>query len=100
MVVYKCFNINDNVHHLYLPRKLGGSELLSVENVIYQEKLALEEYLEASTEPLLQKVHACNWFNCSETPSVFKSRQVSEKFSSMENKEFTWPVLKRGKGKL
>ena len=66
----------------YLQCKFGGRGLLSEENVLNQEKLALGEYLKASTEPLLQKVHACIWFDCSETPSVFKSRQASENFQA------------------
>ena len=74
MALYKCFNINDDVHRLYVPRNLGGQGLLSIEEIVVQEKLAFGEYLVSSTEPLLQKLHACNWFDCSETFSAFKSR--------------------------
>ena len=78
MALYKCFNINDDVHRLYVPRNLGGRGLLSIEEIVTQEKLALGEYLVSSTEPLLQKLHACNWFDCSETSSAFKSRRISD----------------------
>ena len=72
----------------------GGRGLLPVENVINQEKLALGEYLKASPEPLLQKVHACNWFDCSEYPSVFKSRQASEIFQAWRIKILHGQFLK------
>ena len=37
--------------YTYVPCKLGGCGLLSVDSVVNQEKLALGQYLEASTEP-------------------------------------------------
>ena len=88
MAMYKCFNINDNVHvhRLYLPRKFGGHGLLAVDSVVNQEKLSLGQYLQASTEPLLQKVHSCNWFDCSETPTIFKSKPVSKNFQLWRTK--------------
>jgi len=33
MALHKCFNFNDDVHRLYVPRELGGRGLLSVEDV-------------------------------------------------------------------
>jgi len=78
MALHKCFNVNDDVHRLYVPHTHGGHGLLSVEDIVSQEKLVLGEYLKSSTEPLLQKVNACNWFDSSETPSAFTSRRTSE----------------------
>ena len=40
----------------------------------------------SSTEPLLQKLHACNWFDCSETSSAFKSRRISNNLQSWRSK--------------
>ena len=40
----------------------------------------------SSTEPLLQKLHACNWFDCSETSSALKSRRISHKLQSWRSK--------------
>ena len=86
MALYKCFNINDDVHRLYVPHNLGGRGLLSIEEIVTQEKLALGKYLVSSTEPLLQKLHAFNWFDCSETFSTFKSRRISDNLHSWRSK--------------
>ena len=65
MALYKCFNINDDVHKLYVLHNLGDQGLLSIEEIVTHEKLALGEYLMSSPEPLLQKLHACNCFETS-----------------------------------
>ena len=54
--MYKCFSKTDDVHRLYVPRKLGGRGLLAVEEVMYREKLNLSKYLASNPEPWLQKV--------------------------------------------
>ena len=34
LAMHKCFNVNDDIHRLYVPCKLGGCGLLSVEDVV------------------------------------------------------------------
>ena len=72
--MYKCFNVNDDIHRFYVPWRLGGRGLLSVEDVIHQEICALTKYLESSSEPWLQKVYTCGGFDNSETPSDYRKR--------------------------
>ena len=62
LAMHKCFNVNDNIHRLYVPRKLGGYSLLSVEDVVAQEICALGGYLKSSVEHWLQKVYTCGDF--------------------------------------
>ena len=51
LITHKCFNVNDDIHWLYVPCKLGGHGLLSVEDVVTQERCALGGYLKSSVEP-------------------------------------------------
>ena len=51
LTMYKCFSKTDDVHRLYVPRKLGGRGLLAVEEVMYREKLNLSKYLASNPEP-------------------------------------------------
>ena len=56
LAMHKCFNVNDDIHRLYVPCKFGGHGLLSVEDVVIQERCALGGYLKSSVEPWLKKV--------------------------------------------
>ena len=76
LTLYKCFSINDDIHRLYVPRKCRERGLLSAEDIIAQEKLALGSYLESSTEPWLKKVYSCGDFDCAESSSDYKNRQI------------------------
>jgi len=86
MTLHKCFSINDDIHRLYVPRTQGGRGLLSVEDVIAQEKVALGRYLESSTEPWLLKVFACGNFDCGESPSDYKNKRIQENITTLKSK--------------
>ena len=62
LAMHKCFKVNDDIHRLYVLRKLGGRGLLSVEDVVTQERYALGGYLKSSVEPWLKKVYICGDF--------------------------------------
>jgi len=49
-----------DVDCLYLPRRMGGRGLISVEDVVTEEKCSLSTYLSKSKEPLLCAVR----FSC------------------------------------
>jgi len=51
LTLHKCFSINDDIYRLYIPRTQAGRGLLSVEDIVAQEKVTLGRYLESSTEP-------------------------------------------------
>jgi len=65
LTLHKCFSITDDIHRLYVPQTQGGCGLLSVEDIIAQEKVALGRYLESSTEPWLRKVFTLGNFDVS-----------------------------------
>ena len=41
LLMYKCFNVNDDIHRLYVLQRLDGHGLLLVEDVTHQEICAL-----------------------------------------------------------
>ena len=51
-----AFHIRSNVDRLYMKRKVGGRGLMSVEECVRSEELALREYVRASEEPMLMEV--------------------------------------------
>ena len=70
LAMHKCFNVNDDIHRLCVPRKLGGHGLLSVEDVVTQERCALGGCLKSSVEPWLKKVYTCGDFGNHETSVI------------------------------
>ena len=59
LVLYKCFNFNDDIDRLYVPRFKGGHGLLSVEDTVQHEQLSMQKYLACTSEPSLQLVYQC-----------------------------------------
>jgi len=74
LALYKCFNFNDGIDRLYVPRFKGGRGLVSVEDTVQHEQLSMQKYLACSSEPLLQLVYLCSQSSAPpESPSKFKS---------------------------
>jgi len=83
LALYKCFNINGDVHRLYVPRQSGGHGLLSVEDMVFHERLSLRKYLIYSEEPLLQQIFKCSqWSFPPESPSKFKAKRKQDAWKS------------------
>ena len=76
MCMHRIFSMNSDIDRLYVPRSQGGRGLCSVADVIEGECRSLGLYLEKSSEPLLQAVHAKKWFS-SESKSEYKACVVS-----------------------
>ena len=70
---------------MYIPRSQGGRGLCSVADVIEGECRSLGLYVEKSSEPLLQAVHAKKWFS-SESTSEFKARMISLHYDNWSQK--------------
>ena len=87
LALHKCFNFNDDVDRLYVPRQKGGCGLLSVEDTVLHEQVSMLKYLACSIEPLLQTVYQCS--HCSaplESPSKFKSNRKQDHFEAWKGK--------------
>jgi len=83
LALYKCFNVNDDVDRLYVPRCKGGHGLLSVEDTILHEQLSIKKYLACSAEPLLQTVYQSSQHSTSlESPTNFKAKRKQEHFEA------------------
>jgi len=63
-----------------------GKGLLSVEDIVAQEKVTLGRYLESSTGPWLQKVFTWGNFNCSESPCDYKNKRIQENVTTLKSK--------------
>jgi len=87
LALHKCFNFNDDIDRLYVPRFKGGRGLLSVEDTVQHEQLSMQKYLACSTEPLLQLVYQCSQSPAPlESPSKFKTRRKQEHFEAWKAK--------------
>ena len=51
-----CLHLRSDIDRLYVPRKKGGRGLRSLEDLVLIEKTSLEEYVNNSKEPTLQKL--------------------------------------------
>jgi len=83
LTLHKCFSVNDDIHRLYIPRPQGGRGLLSVEDIVAQEK---RRHLESSTEPWLQKMFTWDNFDCSESPCDYKNIRIQENVTTLKSK--------------
>ena len=73
-----------NVDRLYMKRKVGGRGLISVEECVRSEELALNEYVRASEESMLKEV-AANTTEC-EPKLDFKKRMADERKDRLMDK--------------
>jgi len=85
MCLHHVFSMNSDIDRLYVPRSQGGRGLCSVADVIEDECRSLGLYLEQSSEPLLQAVHAKKWFS-SESTSEFKACMISLHYENCSQK--------------
>ena len=85
LTMNRAFHKVSNVDRLYMKRKEGGRGLLSVEECVRSEELALCEYVRASEEPMLAEVAA----NTVEgEPKVdFKRRRADERKNGLMEKK-------------
>ena len=109
MNMYRALHPRDSVARLYLPRKEGGRELLSIEDSVDLAILGLENYVQQSDELLHASVRAA--VKESETVKEFKKRRKEERRTELKEKalhgqffrqtqecrdEETWRWLKAG----
>ena len=91
-----AFHKGSNVDRLYMKRKEGGRGLLSVEECVRSEELALCEYVRASAEPMLVEV-ARNTVEC-EPKSDFKRRRADERKNGLAEKKLHGKFFRDVKG--
>ena len=72
-----AFHKSSNVDRLYMKRKVGGRGLMSIEECVRSEELALSEYVRGSEEPMLKEV-AAN-MNEEEPKLDYKKRMADER---------------------
>ena len=75
LAMHKCFNVN---HWLYVPRKLGRHGLLSLEDVVIQERCALGGYLKSSVKSWFKKIYTCGDFSSYKASLDFRKRWIQE----------------------
>ena len=63
MTICNSLHPRDNVDRLYIPRKQGGSGLVSVQESVYMEEQSLSRYADVSEEELLAATRRENILN-------------------------------------
>jgi len=71
LTIHRGLHPRSDVDRLYLPRKMGGRGLKSVEDVVNEEKCSLSYYLSRSQEPFLKAVAASGLVVASELKRDF-----------------------------
>ena len=83
VAMQKHFNVNDDIHWLYVPSKLGGRGLLSVEDVVNQERCALGGYLKSSVEPCMASKSLHLWRFCNNETFLISGSRESRKIKKL-----------------
>lgn len=87
MTVYKALHPKSNTARLYLPRKIGGRGLVSIEECIESEKRSLDDYIRKSDEEILKMVSdENNLSEPNESAKEYKSRKYEAKISQWKEK--------------
>ena len=86
LTIYNALHPRDSVARLYLPRKMGGRGLCSIEDCVEQAKLGLFNYCVKSREKLLVTAGGdeCHGF---ESTTEFKKRMTDERAEEVRRKE-------------
>ena len=75
-----------DVDRLYIPRRIGGRGLRSVEDVIAEERCAVYQYVLNSIEPLLISVKNSGMLTTEEKLKDFKDRTLADRLAAYSNK--------------
>ena len=100
------------MYRLYLPRQAGRKELLQIRQTVEEEKRALHDYFENSTEYALKAVSDEELLKVNESKSEYHKREVKNRQEQWQSKslhgqylkdiknktdnDFTWSWLKNG----
>ena len=80
LCLFRGLHTHSDVDRLYLPHKIGGRGILSVEDVVYEENCSLFHYVQKSNNQLILEVKRAGLLHKSQTVEDFRSAKFDECF--------------------
>ena len=87
LTIYNALHPRDSVARLYLPRKMGGRGLCSIEDCVELARLGLFNYCAKSREKLLGVAARGDECDGLESTTEFKKRMTDERAGEVRRKE-------------
>jgi hypothetical protein len=100
MTINRALHPQSDVDRLYLPRKEGGRGLLQVKQTVEEEKRALNDYIQSSTEDALKTVSEEDLFNVENTKNDYRKQEIKNRRDRWQNKALHGQYLKNIEGKV
>ena len=100
MTAYHALHPQSDVDMLYMPRNEGGRGLLQVKQTVEEEKRALCDYIQNSTEDALKAVSQEHILNVKGTKNDYRQEQIKKRRDIWQTKALDGQYLKDIEGKV
>ena len=100
MTAYHALHPQSDVDMLYMPRNEGGRGLLQVKQTVEEEKRALCDYIQNSTEDALKAVSREHILNVKGTKNDYRQEQIKKRRDIWQTKALDGQYLRDIEGKV
>jgi len=100
MTANHALHPQSDVDRLYLPRKAGGRGLLQVRQTVEEEKRALNDYINSSTEKALKEVAKEELLKVQDTKAEYHKQELKTRIERWQSKALHGQYIKDIEGKV
>lgn len=100
MTANHALHPQSDVDRLYMPRKEGGRGLIQVKQTVEEEKRALNDYIQSSTEDALKAVSGENLLKVEGTKKDYQKEEIKNRRERWQSKVLHGQYLKDIEGKV